>query len=101
MNEKNNINEVNDLLLGGDGAANVLEKLAETMKTDLITDAMRMNDQAMQKDPLWNRVSYGCTTQTAKVLRALCYDVEVTVEIDGDFLICEKITINDRVVFER
>ena len=101
MNEKNNINEVNELLLGGDGAANVLEKLAENLKTAAIRAAMWMNDYATQKDLPRNRVNYGVMIEALRVLRELCYETDSAVWGDGDFLICEKITINGQVVFKR
>lgn len=101
MNEKNNINEVNDLLLGGDGAANVLEKLAENLKTRAIRAAMQMNDHADKKDLPRNRVNYGVMIEALRVLRELCYDTDSAVWGDGDFLICEKITINGKAVFTR
>lgn len=101
MNEKNNINEVNDLLLGGDGAANVLEKLAESLKTRVIRAAMQMNDHADKKDLPRNRVNYGVMIEALRVLRELCYDTDSAVWADGDFLICEKITINGKAAFMR
>lgn len=98
---KSNTNEVNDLLLGGDGAANVLEKLTETMKCDAIAAAHRMNVYAEKKDQRRNRVNYGVLGQALKCLRELGYDTENATWADGDFLICEKITINGRAVFKR
>jgi len=101
MNEKNTTNEVNELLLGGDGAVNVLEKLATTMKYDAILAAYRMNEQAAQKDQNRNHVNYGTMKQALKYLRELCYDAKDATWEDDGFLICEEITINDQVVFKR
>ncbi len=84
-----------------DGAANVLEKLAKNLKATVISEAMKMNDHAAKKDLPRNHVNYGVMIEALRVLQELCYDTDSAVWGDGDFLICEKITINGKVVFKR
>lgn len=76
-----------------------------TAINDLIVDAQRagrwMNDNYEQRDLNRNRVNYGVMTQALRTLRALGYDTESAVWGDGDFLICEKITINGKEMFKR
>lgn len=84
-----------------DSTAIVLEKLAETMKYDAFEAAYRMNEQADKKDLARNHVNYGVMRQALRYLRELGYDAMDATWGDGDFLICEKITINGKVVFKR
>ena len=82
-------------------AVATLENLVETMKCDAILAAYRMNEQAAQKDLARNQVNYGIMKQALKYLRELGHETtDATWEDDG-FLIGEKITVNDRVIFKK
>lgn len=96
-----NTNDASNLLLGGDGAANILEKLAENLKTTVIRSALMMNDHAAKKDLPRNRVNYGVMIEAERVLRELNYNVCNATWADGEFLVCEELSINGRIVFKR
>lgn len=93
--------EMNDLLVAVNTAISALDKLAETMKYDALMAAYRMNDQAEKKDLNRNRVNYGIMTQALRYLRELGHEASDATWGDGDFMICEKVTIDGKVVFKR
>ena len=91
MNEKKQTTE----------AVATLEKLVETMMCDAILAAYRMNEQATQKDLARNHVNYGVMKQALKYLRELGHETKDATWEDDGFLIGEKITVNDRVIFKK
>lgn len=97
----NTTNDATNLLLGGDSSVNILEKLAENLKATVIKSALMMNDHAAKKDLPRNRVNYGVMIEAERVLRELNFNVCNATWADGEFLVCEELSINDRIVFKR
>ena len=93
--------EAVDLLLGGDGLTNVLENLAAQLRKEAINAAMLMNSQAKDGDVFRNHTNYGALSQTLRTLHHMGYEAENATWGDGDMLICEKVTVNGAVIYQR
>lgn len=61
---------------------------------ELIQTAMRMNNQAKEKDLLRNRTNYGSVSTLSQILRDMGHEVDACVYGDGDYLISAKIIVN-------
>lgn len=93
--------EAIELLLGGDGLADVLDNMAEQLKVEAVGAARLMNQQAKEGDVLRNHTNYGTMTQALRTLHHMGYDTMNATWGDGDLLICEKIDVNGITIYER
>lgn len=60
----------------------------------LIETAMRMNDQAKEKDLLRNQTNYGSVSTLSQLLRDMGHEVDACVYRNGDYLISAKIIVD-------
>ena len=68
--------EAAELLLGGDGLANILENLAAQLRKEAFNAAVLMNSQAKDGDVFRNHTNYGALSQALRTLHHMGYETE-------------------------
>lgn len=82
-------------------AISVIEDIQKYLKRQAITAAYLMNRQASEGDANRNRVNYGAMTQALSTLGHLGHFNEHYTWEDDGLLICEKIIVGDKVIYEK
>ena len=79
----------------------VIEDIQNYLKKQAIMAAFRMNQQAAEGDVNRNHVNYGSMAQALAVLSHLGHFTENNTWGDGDMLICERVIVDDKVIYTK